>query len=93
VRFLWFYCVYGRFEYVQNLGGATLNTVLNAGSPDEHNFDQGFYPWEAAPAGHLMAADELATAVFAEVVLRTVAFFPVPGYAGAMTTGHVIYGY
>jgi hypothetical protein len=53
-----------------------FKTVLNAGSPNGHDFNEGNYPWEAVPAGHLMAADELAAAVFAEVILCAVVFFP-----------------
>jgi hypothetical protein len=34
-----------------------------------------------------MAADELTTALGAEVMLFTVVFFPVSGYVGTMATG------
>jgi hypothetical protein len=34
-----------------------------------------------------MVADKLTTAIFAEVILFTVAFFPVPGYVGVMAMG------
>jgi hypothetical protein len=36
-----------------------------------------------------MAADKLVPAVLAEIILFAVAFFPVPGYAGATATGHL----
>jgi hypothetical protein len=40
-----------------------------------------------------MVADELATAVFTEVILFVVAFFPVLGYVGTMAMGAIdIYG-
>jgi hypothetical protein len=41
-----------------------------------------------------MIADELATAVFTEVILFVVVFFPVSGYVGALAMGAIdVYGY
>jgi hypothetical protein len=41
-----------------------------------------------------VAADKLVPAVLAEIILFAVAFFPIPGYAGAIATGALnFYGY
>jgi hypothetical protein len=41
-----------------------------------------------------VVADELASAIFAEVILFAVAFFPVSGYVVALATGaRDFYGY
>jgi hypothetical protein len=37
--------------------------------------------------GYILVADELASAVFTEVILFAVAFFPVPGYVRTMAMG------
>jgi hypothetical protein len=44
--------------------------------------------------GYVLVADKLASAVFTEVILFALAFFPVSGYVGGMAMGALdFYGY
>jgi hypothetical protein len=68
----------------------TLNTVLmfpNADSPDKHDFDQVNHSGAAALIDYVLVADELAAAVFAEVILFAVAFFPFRTMVGLWQRG------
>jgi hypothetical protein len=58
-----------------------------ADSPDKHDFDRLNAPGKASPICHFMTADELISALGAEVILFTVAFFPVSDYRMAMAMG------
>jgi hypothetical protein len=64
--------------------------VPNADSPDKHDFDQVNHPGAAALIGYILVADELASAVFAEVMLFAVAFFPFRDMVGIWQRGHEI---
>jgi hypothetical protein len=68
VSFLWFYCVYSRFEYVQDLCDTDFKyrtDVPDSNSPDKHDFDQVNHPGAAALVGYVLVADKLASAIFA----------------------------
>jgi hypothetical protein len=72
VSFLWLYPVSPDVRTFKTL--EMFNTVLmsDTDSPDEH---EGDYPGAAALIGYVLVADELASAMGAEVILFAVAFF------------------
>jgi hypothetical protein len=45
------------------------------------------YPGKATPVSHLVVADELASAVFTEIILFILVVFSVSGYGGAVAMG------
>jgi hypothetical protein len=61
--------------------------VPYANSPDRHDFYHVFNPRERSPIGTFMVAYKLTAAIFAEVILFSLVFFPVSGYVRAVAMG------
>jgi hypothetical protein len=69
-----------RSKDFENFGDTYFEDDANipcADSPYQHDFYQIDYAGTASLIGFFMIADKLASAVFTEIILGTVAFFPV----------------
>jgi hypothetical protein len=75
------------FEYFSGACFEDGADVPNADSPYQHDFYEFGYTGEASPVGFFMIRDKLAPAVFTEIILRAVVFFPVSDYVSAMALG------
>jgi hypothetical protein len=58
-----------------------------ADSSYRHDFYEFGHTGEVSPVGFFMITDKLATAVFTEIILGAVAYFPVSDYITALALG------
>jgi hypothetical protein len=65
------------FEYLRNAYFEDGADVPDAGAPYQHDFYEFGYTGEASPVSFFMVRNKLSSAVFAEIILGAVAFFPI----------------
>jgi hypothetical protein len=58
-----------------------------ADSSYRHDFYEFSYTGEASPVGFFMLTDKLTSAVFTEIILGAVAYFPVSDYGTSLALG------